>query len=264
MNILVMIKQVPDTDNVKMDPVTGTMIREGLESVINPLDLYALEEAIALREIHGGIVTVLTMGPDNARAALKEALSMGCDRAILASDREFAGADTWSTSYVLAECIKYCGEFDLILAGERATDGDTGQVGPGTAAWLDLPFLTYVNKIVSVAKEYLTVERLVENGYETHDILTPCLITVIKEINYPRLPTLNGKKRARQSEIQLISTKELNLNKDFIGLKGSPTRVIKIEKTQAVRNGKIIKAKTPAEIKAAVLEIADFIDEFIV
>ena len=263
MNILVMIKQVPDTDNVKMDPVTGTMIRDGVESVINPLDLYALEEAVALKEQYGGTVTVLTMGPESAKAALKEALSMGCDQAVLASDREFAGADTWSTSYVLAEAIKHLGAFDLILAGERATDGDTGQVGPGTAAWLDLPFLTYVSRVCGVAESLLIIERLVENGYETHEIELPCLLTVIKELNYPRLPTLTGKKMAKIAGIKVLTAADLPLIKANTGLQGSPTKVVKIEKTQAVRNGRIIQAKTPAEIKTAVMEIADYIEEFI-
>ncbi|HPB07996.1 MAG TPA: electron transfer flavoprotein subunit beta/FixA family protein, partial [Rectinema sp.] len=145
MHIIVLIKQVPETDKVKMDPETGTMVRSGLESIINPLDLYAIEEALMLKEHFGAHITVISMGPLDAERALRESLAMGCDKAILLTDKAFAGSDTWATSRVLAETIKHIGTFDLILAGERATDGDTGQVGPAVASWLGIPALTYVS-----------------------------------------------------------------------------------------------------------------------
>jgi electron transfer flavoprotein beta subunit len=149
-HIVVPIKQVPETSNVKMDPVTGTMIRAGVGTVVNPLDLFAIETAVRLKEAHGGRITTLTMGPRGAEKALREAIAMGCDDGVLISDRAFAGSDSWSTSYTLAQAIRTLGAFDLIVAGERATDGDTGQVGPGIAAWLDLPVATYVAAITRV------------------------------------------------------------------------------------------------------------------
>lgn len=161
MRIIVAIKQVPETSNVRMDPETGTMIRSGVETVVNPLDLYAIEAAIQLRDRHGGSVTALSMGPPAAIKALKEAIAMGCDDAVLVSDRRFGGADTWATSYTLSRAIRKIGDFDLIVAGERATDGDTAQVGPGIAAWLDIPVATYVSSILETGAAALTLERLV-------------------------------------------------------------------------------------------------------
>ena len=153
MRIIVPIKQVPETSKVKMDPETGTMLRKGLASIVNPLDLYAIEAALRLREKHGGTVTAITMGPPNAMFALREAIALGCDDAVLLSARQFAGADTWATSYVLSKAIRKLGDYDLILCGERATDGDTGQVGPGIAAWLDIPMSTFVSKIREVDRQ---------------------------------------------------------------------------------------------------------------
>ena len=159
MQIVVPIKQVPETSNVKMDPKTGTMIRDGVETVVNPLDLFAIETALRLKEAHGGTVTALSMGPKGAEKALREAIAMGCDGGVLVSDRAFAGSDSWSTSYTLAQAIRQMGPFDLIVAGERATDGDTGQVGPGIAAWLDVPLATYVAAITRVAPDEGAADR---------------------------------------------------------------------------------------------------------
>jgi electron transfer flavoprotein beta subunit len=147
LRILVLVKQVPESGNVKMDPATGTMIRAGVENVVNPLDLYAIETALRLKERYGGEVTAISMGPPTAMRVLKEAAAMGCDRCALLSDKRFGGADTWATSYTLGRGAARLGSFDIIVAGERATDGDTAQVGPGLAAWLDIPALTYVSKI---------------------------------------------------------------------------------------------------------------------
>ena len=198
MNIIIPIKQVPETSNVKMDPETGTMVREGVESIVNPLDLYAIETGIQLKEEFGGKVTVLTMGPPNAAKALREAISMGCDDGILISSMKFSGSDTWATSYVISNAIKEIGAYDLILTGERATDGDTGQVGPGIASFLDVTLATYVSKIVEIKDNEITIERLVEDGYETLKMTMPSLLTVVKEISYPRLPTLRGKQKAKK------------------------------------------------------------------
>jgi electron transfer flavoprotein beta subunit len=261
LNIIIPIKQVPETSNVKMDKETGTMIREGVVSVINPLDLYAIEAGIQLKEQFGGKVTVCTMGPQSAAKALKEAIAMGCDEGVLISDRKFAGADTWATSYTLSEAIKNIGDYDLILAGERATDGDTGQVGPGIAAWLGIPLATYVSKIDEIDDASITVERLVEEGYQVLQMPLPALLTVVKEISNPRLPTLRGKKKARITEVPVLSSADLKLEESNIGLKGSPTKVVKIGYPKVTRGGRLVKAVGEEGINEAVDELIKFLEE---
>jgi len=259
--IMVTIKQVPETSDVKMDKETGTMIREGVVSVINPLDLYAIETGIQLKEQFGGQVTVCTMGPQNATKALKEAIAMGCDDAVLITDKKFAGADTWATSYTLSQAIKKLGPYDLILAGERATDGDTGQVGPGMAAWLDLPLATYVSKINSVDNDSITIERLVEEGYQVLQLPLPALLTVVKEVSQPRLPTLRGKKKARASSVLTLTANDLDVNPSNLGLKGSPTKVVKIGYPKVTRGGKMMKASGEEGLIAAVDSLITFLAE---
>lgn len=259
MRIVVPIKQVPETSNVKMDPETGTMIRSGVETVVNPLDLYAIETAIRLKEEHGGSITAITMGPPPARKAIKEAIAMGCDDGVLVSDRAFGGADTWATSYTLAQAIRSLGEFDLIVAGERATDGDTAQVGPGIAAWLDVPLATYVAAITETANDSITVERLVEEGYQILSVPMPALITVVKEIASPRLPTLRGKKRARSIEIPLLSTENVEFDRARLGLKGSPTKVVKIETPKVTRGGTVVAAQDEESLGVAVDRLVGFL-----
>ena len=258
MNIIIPIKQVPETSNVKMDEETGTMVREGVESIINPLDLYAIELGIQLKEEHGGKITVITMGPPSAERALKEAMAMGCDDGILISGREFAGSDTRATSYVLAEAIKKIKDYDLILAGERATDGDTGQVGPGIASFLDLPLSTYTSKIVEINNKNIIVERLIEEGYETLKMPLPALVSVVKEISYPRLPTLRGKQRAKKTDIPVWSKNNMELNELELGLNGSPTRVVKITHPKVVRKGTILKASDEKSLNEAVNRMIKF------
>jgi len=260
MRIVVPIKQVPETGNVKMDEETGTMIREGVESIVNPLDLYAIECALQLKEDHSGEIQVLSMGPPKAEKAIREALSMGCDDGILLTDKHFAGADTWSTAYVLSEAIKTMGTFDIIVAGVRATDGDTGQVGPELASFLDLPLATFVSKIVKINRNSIMVERLIEGGYETLELPLPCLITVVKEISSPRLPTLRGKQAARTKEIPARGKDDLEVNERYIGLKGSPTRVVKIAKPKVTRNGIFIDARKVG-VKKAVEELITFLEK---
>ena len=260
MNIVVPIKQVPETGNVKMDEETGTMIRDGVESIVNPLDLYAIECALQFKEQHGGRINVLSMGPPKAEKAIREAMSMGCDEGILLSDKAFAGSDTWATSHVLANAVKKLGEFDIIVTGVRATDGDTGQVGPEMASLLDLPIATFVSKIVSLEGGSLTVERLIEGGYETVRIPLPCLISVVNEISFPRLPTLRGKQAARKKEIPVSGKDDLNIDSSNVGLNGSPTRVVKIMKPKVARNGVMLDTKKVG-VKQAVIELADFLEE---
>ena len=211
-----------------MDAEKGTVVREGVESIVNPFDTYALEEAVRIREKLGeGQVVAVSMGPPQAEGALRECVSVGADEAVLVSDRAFAGSDTWATSYTLAEALKEVG-FDLIICGKQAIDGDTAQVGPGIAVHLDLPQATYVRKIREIGDGKIVVERLIEEGVEVVEVPLPALLTVVKEINEPRLPSLKGKMRARKAEIRKLTQAELKLPAENIGTDGSPTRVVSI------------------------------------
>ena len=259
MKIIVPIKQVPETNNVKMDEETGTMIREGVESIINPLDLYAIEEAIRLKEQFCGEITVISMGPSKAIEAIKEAIAMGCDNGILLSDRKFAGSDTWATSYVISQCIKKMEDFDLILCGERATDGDTAQVGPGIASFLDLPISTFTSEIVRVEKDSIQVKRLVEGGYELLDLKLPAVLTVIKEISNPRLPTLKGKLKAKEIKIPTWGPQNIDAQDGCLGLNGSPTRVVKIFTQKITREGEKIKVKDEVSLNKAIDKIMNYL-----
>ncbi len=261
MRIIVPIKQVPETNAVRMDEETGTMIREGVEAIINPLDLYAIEIAIRLREEHGGEIVVVSMGPPKAIKALREAIAMGCDSAVLISDRAFAGADTWATSYVLAGAVKRIGGYDLIICGERATDGDTGQVGPGIASFLDLPVASYIGKVDSVVEKSCRVHRLVETGYEVLDVELPAVLTVVKEIADPRLPTLRGKQKAKKMEIPTWTSGDLEVEPDKLGLNGSPTRVVKIHKPTVARKCEKLIAGDDESIVVAVDRMVEFLKE---
>ncbi|NLF01150.1 MAG: electron transfer flavoprotein subunit beta/FixA family protein [Anaerolineales bacterium] len=259
MRILVPIKQVPETNEVKMDEESGTMIRAGVTSIVNPLDLYAIEEAILLREAHGGSVTVISMGPQTAITAIREAISMGCDDGYLLTDRRFAGSDTWATAYVLSEAIRKLGAFDLVICGERATDGDTGQVGPELAAFLDVPILSYVAGL-QVDGDSVVARRLVETGYESYRCPLPLVVTVVKEIAYPRLPTLRGKQRAKQLTVPAWDNSNLQLDEQRIGLAGSPTRVKRISRPRVSREGEMLVVKTEQDAAVAVERVLDYLD----
>jgi len=244
MNIIVCIKQVPETTQVQINPETNTLIRKGVKSIINPFDMYAIEEAVRLKEKFGGKTTVITMGPPQADAALREAISMGIDEGILLSDPAFAGSDTWATSYTLAGAIKKIGGFDLIICGKQASDGDTAQVGPGISMHLDIPQVTYVKKIEEIKGGSMRVERMTEEGFEIIETPLPALLTVVKEINEPRIPSLRGMMKARQAKIATWSQKELGLDSERIGLSGSPTQVIKIFTPPQRSGGQIIPGET--------------------
>ncbi len=261
MKIVVPIKQVPETDNVKMDEETGTMVRDGVESIINPLDLYAIELALVLAEQHGGEVVAISMGPKQAMKALREALSMGCHSAILLSDRAFAGADTWATSYVLSAAVRQIGEVDLVICGERATDGETGQVGPAMAAMLDVPTATYVSQVESVADGGMRLQRMVEGGWQVLQLAMPALLTVVREVASPRLPTLRGKQRARATDIPTWQAGDLDVEADKLGLKGSPTRVVKIHRPKVARQCNKIVANDADSIAAAADEVVAMLSE---
>ena len=226
MNILVCIKQVPDTTEVKLDPKTGTLIRDGVDSIINPDDKAGIEEAIKLKEKHNATVTVLTMGPPQAKKALNEAYAMGADRVILLTDRAFAGADTWATSKTLASAIKKI-DYDLIIAGRQAIDGDTAQVGPQIANHLNIPSITYVEKL-EVNEGEILVNRAFEDGHQVIKAKTPLLITTLKEMNQPRYMRVSRLYEIMtEDKVELWTLKDLDIDKDEIGLKGSPTKVKK-------------------------------------
>jgi electron transfer flavoprotein beta subunit len=274
--IAVLVKQVPDTDEVKMDPERGTMIREGVGAAVNPLDLNAVEEAVRLVGRFGGRVTAFSMGPLQAEEALRETLALGADRAVLVSDRLFAGSDSWATSVALARTLLKLGPFDLILSGGKATDGETGQVGPEVAALLDLPCATYVSGIeletgrngaggtfagdsegpsVSAdgataapgAPTHATVRRTTEEGILRQRLPLPALLAVLNDLNEPPMPTLAGKKRGRRAQIEHLGAAELELDRDEAGLLGSPTRVVRIESPKVSRNGEVYSGRNLEE-----------------
>jgi electron transfer flavoprotein beta subunit len=228
MNIIVCVKQVPDAKDVRLDPKTNTLAREGVESIMNPYDRHALEEAVAIKEQLGGVVTVLTMGPPQAEAVLREAIACGADEGVLVSDRAFAGADTWATSYTLAKAVQTIGAFDLILCGKQAIDGDTAQVGPGLACRLRLPFAACVQKTRAVSAEAIEVERMMDDGFDVLRLPLPALMTVVKDVNEPRVASLKGKMKAKKAEIKRFSAADIGADPQCIGLAGSPTQVVRV------------------------------------
>jgi electron transfer flavoprotein beta subunit len=237
--IVVCIKQVPETTDVKIDPKTNTLIREGVASITNPFDEYAVEEALLIREKHGGEVHVISMGPPQAIEVLKNALAVGADKVYLVSDKAFAGADTLATAYALSKTIQTIGDVDLVICGKQAIDGDTAQVGPGIATRLGIPQLTYVSKIreINLEKKRIIVERLLEHGREVVESPLPALLTVMKDINEPRLPSLLGIKKAAKAQIPTLTAKDIGADENKIGLKGSPTWVTKVFSPEARGGG---------------------------
>ncbi len=255
MNIIVCIKQVPDTAEVRIDPVTKNLVREGVKSIVNPFDSYAIEEGVRLKEKFGGKVIVLTMGPPQAEAVLREAISLGCDEGVLVSDRAFAGSDTLATSYTLSKAIEKIKDYDIIICGKQAVDGDTAQVGPGIAATLDIPQITYVRKIDEIKDSMITAERATEDGYEIAQTKLPCLLTVVKEVNVPRLPSLKGKMKAKSAVITMWKAADIGGEESRLGLKGSPTEVWKIFTPPPRPKGKIYEG----DAKEAVNQLVDSI-----
>ncbi len=259
MDIVVLLKQVPDTTDVRIDRETNTLIREGVPSIINPFDMYAIEEGLRIRERAGrGTVTVMSMGPPQVEASLREAIALGVDETVLLSDRAFAGSDTWSTSYTLAAGIRKLGRFDVILCGKQAIDGDTGQVGPGVAQLLDVPQVTHVRKIDVAPDGTAVVERLLEDGTDVLKVRLPAVFSVVKEINEPRLPSLKGKMRAKKAEIRVWRSTDLEVDAAELGLDGSPTRVIRIFAPEPRPGGRVIEGSVDevvAELAAELVPI---------
>jgi electron transfer flavoprotein beta subunit len=252
MHIIVCIKQTPATANVQIDPKTGTLKREGMAAAINPFDEYAIEEAVAIKErLAGSTVSVVTMGPPQAEDALREAIARGCDDAYHVTDRAFAGADTWATSYTLQMAIRKIAEvkkpFDLIICGKQTNDGDTGHVGPGIAAWLEIPNAAYVGKVEEAKEGSIRVRRMMEDGYDVLELPTPCLISVVKEINTPRVASLKGKLNAKKVEVPKWNAEAINADKTKIGLGGSPTIVARSYNPPPRKGGVKIEGATAEE-----------------
>ena len=253
MEIVVCVKQVPDTTEVKIDPVTNTLIRQGVPSIVNPFDKNAVEAALQLKEKHGGKITVISMGPPQAKDALKECLAMGADKAILISDRAFGGSDTLATSYTLAAAIRKLGVYDIILCGKQAIDGDTAQVGPEIAEHLGISQITYANKI-DVDGDTARVEREHEDGYEIIEVKLPLLLSVVKSINEPRYPTVKGTMKANRAEIAVWAAADLIVDEQKLGLKGSPTQVRKIFTPPRRTEGLLIQKDTAREAVAELIQ----------
>lgn len=241
MKIVVCIKQVPDTTEIKLDPVKGTLIRDGVPSIMNPDDKGGLEEALKLKDKYGAHVTVITMGPPQAEAILREAYAMGVDRAILLTDRKFGGADTLATSNTIAAALRNI-EADLIIAGRQAIDGDTAQVGPQIAEKLDIPQVTYVQDFKIEGKDII-VQRQLEDGYELIKVSTPVLLTAVKELNTPRYMSVDKIVKAYKHDVKVWTIDDLDVNKEEVGLKASPTKVFRSFTPEPRGKGEILEGK---------------------
>ena len=257
MNVVVCLKQVPNTTKVKIDPQTNTLVREGIESIINPFDTYALEEGVRIKEQYGGKVTAISMGPPQAEGALREAISTGADEAVLLSDSAFAGADTLATAYTLARAIDKLKPYDIIICGRQTIDGDTGQVGPELAEMLGIPFLAYASKIEEISSGCIRVKQMVEEGHELIEAPLPAVITVVKDINVPRLPSLRGITRSKSAAIPVWTAQELDVDKNMVGLSGSATRVIKVFFPQRVHQGEILQGDTGSQVESLIDKLRD-------
>ncbi|MDP2918950.1 MAG: electron transfer flavoprotein subunit beta/FixA family protein [Dehalococcoidia bacterium] len=257
MNIVVCLKQVPGTTEVKIDPVKNTLIRQGIKNIVNPFDTYALEEGMRLRERFGGKVTALSMGPPQAIEMLRDAISVGADDAILLSDVAFAGADTWATSYTLGKAVRKLGNIDLVICGRQTIDGDTGQVGPELAEMLGRPFIAYVSKVEEIKDGTLRVQRMVEDGYETIEANLPAVITVVKEINIPRLPSLRGTMKAKSAQIPTWTAQDIGVEKEKAGLAGSATQVVKIFFPQRVHKAEMLRGNVEEQVDALIEKLRD-------
>lgn len=260
MNIIVCVKQVPSTNEVKMDSKTNTLIREGVESIINPFDMFAIEEGIRLKEKHGGKVTTLSMGIPSVAELLKETIALGADDAVLLSDRTFAGADSLATSYALYTGVENIGNYDLIICGKQATDGDTAQVGPSLAEKLNIPHVTYVRKILSYDNKTICCERLTDDGYEVIEIDAPAVITVVKEINDPRYPKLKNILASKRHIVKTLTAKDVNADVAQCGLNGSPTQVVRTFIPQSKVSSLFLEGTTADKCE----ELSNILTEFIV
>lgn len=261
MHFVVCIKQVPDSRDASLDPHDHRLVREGVPAIINPFDMYAIEEGLRLKARTGGLVTVISMGPPRAEEALREAIAMGADNGILLSDPAFAGSDTWATSYTLSMAIRKIDDCTLILCGKQSSDGETAQTGPGIAMHLDLPQITCVRKIEEMTDKTIVAERMLEKGYEVVESSLPCVLTVVKEINEPRYPSLKGKMAARRAVIQKWTAKDMDADPARLGLNGSPTRVVRTFMPVQRLNGEMIDGDPDEMVARLVDKLKDTVIE---
>jgi electron transfer flavoprotein beta subunit len=264
MIVVACIKQVPDTTQVQIDPVTNTLVRDGIPFIVNPYDSHALEESLRLKDSHGFTAVALSMGPPNAEATLRKALSLGVDRSLLLSDRVFGGADTLSTSNVLAAAIQKLSEEDeigIVFCGKQTIDGDTAQVGPGIAVRLGYSQLTLVDRIENIDQENkrITVRRKLEGRYEIVEAKLPAMITVVRELNRPRYPTVPMRLASVRAEVEVWSNEQLKLDVNTVGLKGSPTWVSRIFSPERTK-GEIVGEGMSDPIAAARLLVDRLLD----
>lgn len=265
-NIIVCIKQVPGTTDIKVDPETNTLVREGIESVVNPFDTYAIEEAISLKErlVESGIsaddvnTIALSMGPPQATEVLREAISLGIDRAVLLSDRAFAGSDTWATAYTLAKAIKRIADYRIIIFGKQTMDGDTGQVGPEVSNILNMAFVGYASKVEKVSKKEIEIKRLTDQRYETFNMRLPIAFSVGKDINVPRIASLRGKVKAKNADIPVWDNSELELDEKDLGLNGSYTKVIKIFSPDIKHEVRMIEGAVEKQVEELYKQLKEF------
>ncbi len=254
MRIIVCIKQVPDTAEVRINPETGTLMREGVPSIVNPFDMHAIEAGLHVREKAGGKVTVITMGPPQAESALRDAIAMGADEALLLSDKAFAGSDTWATSFTLSKAIEKLGA-DIIICGKQAIDGDTAQVGPETAEFLNIPHISYIRKIEDVTESSIRVQRMMDEGYDIVEASLPVLLTVVRELNEPRMPSLKGKMAAKKAVIQKWNAADILASEDDLGMKGSPTQVKNIFTPEARSERKMLEGTPEEQVDSLLQEL---------
>lgn len=254
MKIIVCVKQVPDTTEIKINPETGTLIRDGVPSILNPDDANALEQALQIKDDQPDTeVVVVTMGPQQAKELLQECIAMGADDAVLLSDRALGGSDTWATSNAISAGIRKIGNYDLIFAGRQAIDGDTAQVGPQIAEKLGITQVTYV-KDFKLEGDYVIVQRALEDGYETLKVKLPCLLTTIKELNEPRYMSIPGILKAGKHDIKVWNAKDINVDVTTVGLKASPTNVFKSFTSKPKGAGVVVKGDTPKELAENLVE----------
>ena len=246
MEIVVCIKQVPGTSEVEVDPVTGVLKRDGVDSKMNPYDLFALETALRIKKENNATLKTITMGPPQAKKVISESFSMGVDEGAIVSDRKFGGADVLATAYTLAQGIKKIGNPDLIICGKQTTDGDTAQVGPEIAEHLNIPQVTYVQN-VEVDGDKLTVKRALEDGYQVVEVKTPCLLTAIEELNEPRYMNVANIFATSDDQIKIMTAADIDVDASELGLKGSPTKIAKASDKVRKGAGEKVTPDSPAE-----------------
>jgi electron transfer flavoprotein beta subunit len=258
MNIIVCVKQVPNSDNNDVNE-NGTVKRIGSKSIMNPFDLYAVEEGMKIKEFTNGSLTAFSMGIESASNQLRECFAMGADRAILLNDNKFAGSDTLSTSKILSKAVKRIEKYKLVICGKQAIDGDTAQVGPSLAEKLNIPHITCVDSIIKIEKSNLILRRITDRGYEIVNVELPALITVVKDINKPRIPSLKNKMNSRKKEIEIWNAKDLDIDCDNVGLKGSPTKVLETFKIKSNKNTEYILGNEKEQARTLAKKLMEYI-----